>query len=169
MKKHIPLTIMLFIILSSARSLPGYFTPNQLKEISQFKQPLPIPTQLPQGYVLKQFSLNHQGTKPAYQIDYRCFCAGQNLSFSIVGSTKPFDLTLASKLEVIETKVGPLKLGIYPAAPHNGLKKPFHMTHWFGQGKLKHTVITGLTDNPAPHQDIVYVLKHLEYVNATDK
>jgi len=169
LKKACSLALFLLIILSAAQFSPAYLDQSLRNKITRFNNPVLIANQLPQGYVLKKVQLNKHDTLLNYQIDYHCYCAGQNFSISILGNKKTFDLALADKIEKVPTPLGPLTLGAYPAVPKKGIKKPFQMTHWFGTGQMRHTVITGLTGNPAPDKDMMYLLKHLEYFDATDQ
>lgn len=167
MKTLCPLAIIMIALLSSARSVPEYFNPEQMKQIESFPQILVVAKQLPQGYRLKNFSLKNTPQRPEYQVDFRCFCAGQNYSISILGRTQPFDLALATAIEEVQSPLGVLKLGDYPAIPAQGFKAPFNMTHWFGSKTFRYTVVTGLTGKPAPRQDLIFLLKHLEYIHVT--
>lgn len=169
--KHLwPLPLLMAVLLSAASPgslYPTYLDSGQKQEIHAFSHPLVLAKKLPKGYELKKISVKNDAKNPEYQVDYRCFCAGLNYTISILGRTQAFDLALAQTVEEIPHKqLGTLKLGAYPAVPAQGLSKPFHMTHWFGRGKLRHTVITGLGGNPAPRQDLLIFLQDLETIHA---
>lgn len=156
-------------LLSAAKApalpnTPAYLQAHDRKELAQFHHPVVLAQSLPPAYRLKKLVLRPDPKQPSYQIDYRCFCAGLNYSISILGSTQPFDLTVAQSIQKVSAgALGELTLGHYPALPAKGLKKPFAMTHWFGTGPLRHTVITGLSGNPAPISDVRLFLNSLDY------
>lgn len=153
------------------KSLPVHgLSESQLKSLKALKTPILVPGKLPPGFQLKQVDIPKAPDKTpyglVYRLDYRCFCSGANISFSLMGTAKPFQQGVTTELEIVKNaRLDPLRLGLYPGSRALGLSEPYWMTKWIKKGRLNHALVStyqGQTLSKSQAQEIVRFLLFLE-------
>jgi hypothetical protein len=152
-------------VAAPVRGAQHGMTSAQLRQLRQMPTKAIVPGKLPKGYTFKQLQVQ-TGSNPRYQIEYRCFCGGQNFTLSLLGTTKPYALpkALSPQLEKIQAKAlgSQLQLGLYPK--DKGFREDYYHSNWLGPASFKMAIFSAMQGTRAPKADLIVLMQGLEYL-----
>lgn len=139
-------------------------TSAQLRQLRSLPVKPILPSQLPSGYTLKQVQVELKPA-PRYQLEYRCFCGGQNYTIMLLGTTQPVKPNPKGvKFEKISVKgLGTqVQLGLYPAG--QGFRQAYYLSSWLGKPPFQIGVVSALQGTRAPREHLIRFVQGLEYL-----